>query len=41
MKEICMCVSINNFRCEFGYVSRISQCFVIYAVLDLDGTVEF
>ena len=29
----------NNRRREFGYVSRNSQCFVDYAVLDSDGTV--
>ena len=29
----------NNCRRKFGYVSRSSQCFIIYAVLGLDGTV--
>ena len=29
----------NNRRREFGHVSGSSQCFVIYAVLGLDGSV--
>ena len=29
----------NNRRREFGYVNKNSLCFVIYAVLGLDGTV--
>ena len=35
-----MLVKTNDKRRrEFGYVSKNSQCFVIYAVLGLDGTV--